>query len=241
MSEPEIDGQSPDEEAQHQPRFQSDGFDCPRCGLWAHQEWSQLWARPAGSFTGVESQVDPRSGESSEMWWRSHCARCTKPSIWRGEQLVYPLTSVGGKPHKDMPADVRELYEEAAAVAAVSRRAGAALARATVERLIKHLDTDANSHASLNARIERLESNVSSDLRTMLHIVRETGNQALHEKDQPGELAVMVLDDVEGPELLEYLLRTTNDLVEELITRPATTKAFREMLPEWVRKRLGDE
>jgi hypothetical protein len=48
----------------------------------------------------------------------------------------------------------------------------------------------------------------------------------------------MALDDVEGPQLLELLLQTANDLVEELVTRPSTTRGLWTKLPEGVRARL---
>jgi hypothetical protein len=38
--------------------------------------------------------------------------------------MIYPLTRVGSTPSTDMPAAVRELYEEAASVVAISRRPG---------------------------------------------------------------------------------------------------------------------
>lgn len=152
---------------------------------------------------------------------------------------MFPLTQVGDLPSTDMPPSIRELYEEAATVAAVSPRAGAALARATVERLIKHLDTEAKPGDTLEKRIERLKLRVSSDLRTMLHVVRITGNDILHSAE-PGALALMALDDTEGPQLLSLLLETANDLVDELITRQQTVQALHNKLPEWVQEKLVD-
>ncbi len=72
--------------------------------------------------------------------------------------MVYPVQArLGNAAHDDMPPHVRDLYEEAAAVAVVSPRAGAAFARVTVERLIKHLDPEAPTHANLDQRIVRIK------------------------------------------------------------------------------------
>jgi hypothetical protein len=135
-----------------------------------------------------------------------------------------------------MPAQVRSLYQEAAAVAAVSRRAGAALARATIELLLKKIDPAAPNNARLDGRIQRIQRSVSTPLTQLLDVVRFTGNKMLHIEDQPAELVVLALDDEEGPQLVEHLLEATNDLVDELITRPrrANEEAYaKRSLKKW--------
>jgi Domain of unknown function (DUF4145) len=120
---------------------------------------------------------------------------------------------------------VRDLYEEAAAVAVVSPRAGAAFARVTVERLIKHLDPRAPVRATLEQRIARIkEQGISTPLGQMLDMVRVTGNDAVHVNDQPNDLMMLVLDDKQSPELVRLLLQAANDLVDERITRPRFTE-----------------
>jgi len=107
-----------------------------------------------------------------------------------------------------------------------------------VERLIKVLDPDGPPREDLSARIARIKSRVTQPLGEMLDVVRVTGNGALHVDEQPGELVVMALDDQDGPQLLELLLQTANDLVEELVTRPSTTSELWAKLPEGVHNRL---
>ncbi len=204
----------------HRPVFRKNGFDCPRCGLWVHQFWSRL---QVNEFEEVETG---QGTQRASMWWEARCQHCDLPSIWRDQQMIFPLAKVGATPSPDMPVAARELYEEAAAVAVVSRRAGAALARAMVERLVKELDPDAPARATLEQRIARIRPGVTTSLAKMLDVVRVTGNQALHAQDQPGELVVLVLDDAEGPQLVELLLETANDLVDELVTRPATVQGY---------------
>ncbi|MBV9140146.1 MAG: DUF4145 domain-containing protein [Pseudonocardiales bacterium] len=118
----------------------------------------------------------------------------------------------------------------------MSRRAGAALARATLERLIKVIDPDAPKRAKLEKRIDRLRLKVSTSLGRMLDVVRAAGNGALHVDDQPDDVVIMVLGDTEGPALLELLLQTANDLVDELITRPKTIEDLWNKLPERFKK-----
>lgn len=54
-----------------------------------------------------------------------------------------------------------------------------------------------------------------------------------------GELVVLALDDTEGPPLVEMLLETANDLVDELVTKPKTIAGLRDRLPEPIRAKLG--
>jgi hypothetical protein len=137
-----------------------------------------------------------------------------------------------------MPAEVRALHMEAAQVGVVSRRAAAALARAAVERLLKTLDPDAPAKAKLADYIERVRPRVSAPLGQLLDVVRVTGNQALHVDNQPPELVLLVLDSNVGPGVLETLLETANDLVDELITRPKRALELWEKLPEGVKAQL---
>ncbi|GAB3002747.1 hypothetical protein [Saccharothrix stipae] len=56
--------------------------------------------------------------------------------------------------------------------------------------------------------------------------------------DEPGELVVMALDDGECPALLELLLETAGDLVEEMIARPTTVDGLWRLLPKGIRDRV---
>ena len=235
------------------PELHLAGFNCPHCGIRAHQDWSALgyedYDEGHNFWTSLESVVEPPEGDSdpfasgkvTHIWNGARCFSCGQWSIWHLYAMVYPPVQIGAAPNPDMPEETRSLYIEARQVATVSRRAGAGLARAAVERLLKLLDTDAPSSANLETRIARLRDRVSSPLGQLLDVVRVTGNQALHIEDQPPELLLLVLDDTVGPGVLETLLQVANDLVDELITRPRRTQDLWEKLPGGVRARLSAE
>ncbi|MCS7480777.1 DUF4145 domain-containing protein [Umezawaea endophytica] len=136
-----------------------------------------------------------------------------------------------------MPDEVKELYREAAAVAPASRRAAAALARAAVEKLIRIIDPDAPARANLASRITRIRPQVTEPVGQMLDVVRHIGNKTLHGTEGPDDLVVLVLDDIEGPAVLEQLLSMANDLVDQLIVKPATAAGLWKKLPEGVKPR----
>lgn len=233
------------------PELNRPRFVCPHCAAFAYQHWYDLGIAD-GNWGYLETEAPEVSAVSSNeqyrqfvlhpvsLWRAAKCGGCLEFSFWYRKQMVYPSMSrsAGSAAHADMPAEVRELYEEAAAVAPISRRAGAALARATVERLLKHLDADAPKHANLEQRIARIQPRVSTETWQLLEVVRVTGNGAVHVDEQPDEIVIMALDDTEGPALLEMLLETANNLVDELITRPRITSGLWETLPEKIKSKV---
>ena len=208
------------------PELNADGFNCPNCGSFAHQSWGPIFVRiPNLGGTSVEAgQVNA----ADSVWRVAKCQRCNDGSIWLHDRLIWPQRGLAVQPHPDMPEGERALFVEAAQVSVISRRAGAALARATVEQLIKSLDT--GEKGTLNDRIGRLKGRISTGLFQMLDVVRFTGNELLHEREA-GELVAIALDDDAGPALIQAFLECANRLVDELITRPAQDKTLWDKLP----------
>lgn len=225
------------------PRLDAPRFICASCGAFAQQSWESLcYEDPDGGFAqlGTPQELGLPSGSwpaSAQVWKAALCGGCMHWSIWRNGEMVYPPPRLGSPPHSDMPADARELYVEAAAVASASRRAAAALARATIERLLKSLDPEAPRGFKLDQRIQRIRPKVSTPLGQLLDVVRVSGNDALHVDDQPREIIALVLDDAAGAEVVELLLETANDLVDELITRPRTAQELWDKLPAGIREK----
>lgn len=237
------------------PEFGKPAFDCPNCGAFAHQEWASLGreiADPEGDYflllatghplfrqvpAGLDEAMEHLAWLQRSRWNASRCASCNEWSIWMGPKLVHPRLRVGGTPHPEMPREVRELFEEAAAVAAVSPRAGAAFARVTVERLLKTLFPETTPRLELLIA-EAKQRGVSAAVGKMLDVVRVTGNDAVHVDEQPGDLVVLVLDEVQGPGLVGKLLQAVNDLVEQLITLPREAEELNRLIPESIRARI---
>lgn len=211
-------------------------FNCPRCEALAQQEWTEFLVQAAdGSLIKAEDEsrrAVSRLGSLPTSWTMSLCFACKRGSVWRGTQVVFPTGSSYPNAHPDMAASAAEIYEEARAVGAVSRRAGAALARASLERLLKEL-RPADS-GQLDDRIASLQPDVSLALWQMLTVLRHTGNKALHSSGEEGDVLVaFVLDDEDG-QMLGLLLNTINDLVDELVTRPSQAATYFGQLPTGV-------
>lgn len=224
------------------PKLNSDRFICPRCNSFAAQKWHELQYRgPGGSFiNAADTEWSAKETENisdtgvDSSWRMSECTSCRHRSVWRAEQLIYPATSPAPVPSEDMPATVRELYDEASAVSAVSARAGAALARATLERLLKALDPEAPKGSRLDGYIARVIPNVNVATGKLLTLVRHVGNKSLHVEDAPDDAIVLLLSD-EDAVLLGVLFETINDVVDELITRPKQAALLYDAVPATVR------
>jgi hypothetical protein len=136
-----------------------------------------------------------------------------------------------------MPPEAKELYDEAREVVGISRRAGAALARAALERLLKTLDPDAGK-VSLAVRIERIIPKVPDPLGEMLTIIRIAGNDSLHVDDEaPHDVLVLVLDPGET-EVVELIFEAINDLVEEQIVKPKRVSDLYGKIPPALREKV---
>jgi hypothetical protein len=212
------------------PALRKDGFDCPRCGAYASQSWASL-NRVNSTF------YDSRRGIG--QWTSAQCGRCYDYSVWRDERMVYPTSGLAPVAHPQMPPEARVLYEEAREVVGISRRAGTALARAALERLLRTLDPIAGKQPNLATRIERILPSVPGPLAQMLTVIRVAGNSTLHVADEPDEILVLVLDPGET-EVVELIFETINDLVEELIAKPAKVTNLYSKIPASMRERVDE-
>lgn len=165
-------------------------------------------------------------------WFGSTCVGCEKGAVWRQGQLVFPLSSSVDRPHVDMPPDARELYEEARNTYPVSRRAAAALARASLESLLREL-TPEQPRASLDELIASLSGLVNRRMWEVLTALRVLGNSTLH--SQESDIKTIYMSE-EATELVDVIFGAINELVDELVTRPAQSKNLYDMLPPGVRE-----
>ena len=104
------------------PEFQKDSFHCPKCNVFAHQIWTKVSRSLGSGHLIINSLVV------------AYCAHCKNYSVWQEEKMVYPKLSTAPMAGKDMPEEVRKIYEEARDVAGVSARAAAALLRVALEK-----------------------------------------------------------------------------------------------------------
>lgn len=204
------------------PELKSDAFHCMHCGVLARQMWKQVWVKPTWSDT-----------YSRIAYWHCACINCDQASLWRDDgRIVDPIVGGGPRPHIEMPADVREDYEEAQAIVDRSPRGACGLLRLAVQKLCGDLG---ESGKDINRDIASLvEKGLTPDVQEALDSLRVIGNNAVH----PGEM-----DLKDDPETASALFDLLNFIVDDRIAQPKKRKAIFDNLPEGaraaIRKRDG--
>ena len=153
------------------------------------------------------------------------CSHCLQSAFWLSEKIIYPPVRVFPPANSDLHDDVKEVYNEAAAIAEQSPRAACALLRLAIEILLKQL----GETGSINESIKNLvEKGLDPKIQQSLDIVRVTGNNAVHPgKIDPGDIA-----DV------RTLFNLINVIAEALITQPKQIQGIYDNLPGKNRKEI---
>jgi hypothetical protein len=138
--------------------------------------------------------------------WVSLCYACDAFTFWVKDQICFPVSKSEIKPPENLPASLRDDFEEAAAVLELSPRSAAALLRLCIQKLMKELGQEGKN---LNDAIGALVSQgLEPGVQKALDIMRVIGNEAVH----PG------LIDVDDKATAISLFQLLNLIVERCIT-----------------------
>jgi hypothetical protein len=190
--------------------FKATASNCPICGAYAQIDWQPTYIERYGGFAHAK-------GLSI-----ASCSHCYQFSIWLDEKMLFPPTGNVPLPNVDMPQDVAEDYQEAAAILNTSPRGAAALLRLGIQKLCKALG---ESGDNINSDIKNLVSKgLQPIMQQALDSVRVVGNNAVH----PGQIDLK--DD--GDTALK-LFGFINIIVTTLITQPKQIAEFYDnVIPE---------
>lgn len=204
---------------QHEvPSYGKDGFNCPYCGAFSQQYWRTV--KTSEHVFVANTTVNGLS--------LAYCAKCRQYSIWREEQMVYPIVSSALLPHSDLPDEIRNDYEEARAIVSQSPRGAAALLRLAIQKLCSCLGEEGKN---INKDIGNLvEKGLPRTIQMALDVVRVIGNNAVH----PGQI-----DLEDDTEIVGKLFKLVNMIVEETITRSRELDELYDSLPEGSREAIA--
>lgn len=210
------------------PELHRDGYHCPHptCGVYSRQ----IWYHSAKFFVGWNYDGQWKNEDRFKF---AICDRCGDVTIWRNQELIYPIRSVAPRPHRDMPPEVLDDYAESRAVFALSPRASAALLRLATEKLVEALVVKANREpsGSLNDNIGILvEEGMPVSIQKAMDSLRIIGNDAVH----PG--MINFNDDKDTALKLFNLL---NVIIENRITQVhEIEKLYEEKVPETKKEQI---
>ena len=200
------------------PEYRSDKFQCPHCGVYAHQLWFE-----AGIWRYQFNQLKI-NGEDVTV---SICAQCSQPTFWMSTNIFYPPARVFPSANEDLSDDIEKIYNEAAAIATQSPRAACALLRLAVDMLLEQLGGTGNINSNIQ---ELVQKGLSVTIQQSLDIVRVTGNKAIH----PGKIEPNDITDT------RTLFSLINLIADALITQPKQVQAIYDNIPEESRKAIAE-
>jgi hypothetical protein len=195
-----------------QPTHGSKAFNCPRCGVFAKQDWMYMVAASQQDGFGQQYQ--------NQEFTLSKCNSCGAPTIWLNRTIIFPLESTAERPSPDLPEDVHHDFEEARAIANRSPRGAAALLRLGIQKLCRHLGEPGHN---INADIASLVAKgLPSRVQQALDSVRVIGNEAVH----PGSIDLK--DDLDT---VSRLFKLVNFIAHKMITEPREIDELYSSLP----------
>ena len=195
------------------PELNLKAFNCPHCHVYSHQDWYFLQAS--------ENEAGYGRQHGDRRFRVSYCERCGKNTIWHGETIVFPQSSIVEPANPDLPPDIIDDYNEAALVLNLSPRSSAALLRLCIQKLCKVLG---ESGKDINNDIKNLvQKGLPNKVQEALDSVRVIGNEAVH----PGEL-----DLKDNREIANKLFKLLNFIATKLITEPKEIEDLYNSLPE---------
>lgn len=206
------------------PTLGQPSFHCPHCGVLSEQTWSNnicchySGLLPNGHWGNTQYVL--------EQTMTAMCTHCKQISFWVNEKMVYPLTGNVEMANPDLPADIKNDYNEAKNIVNVSPRGAAALLRLAVQKLCIELGEKGKN---INEDIESLvKKGLPKAMQQALDSVRVVGNNAVH----PG-----TIDLNDKIEIAYALFGFVNIICEVLISQPKKIQEYYEKnIPEGIRK-----
>jgi hypothetical protein len=222
------------------PRFREERFNCAHCGALSHHDWVSLdWPREDdGNLIGVMNRLT----KLRDQLTASLCLSCERIAVWhrlevpsyvlnspRGSRVVeggpsrmiWPNSDGSVEPLADEAPDfVRELWDEARQVAALSPRSAAALLRLALQLLLDHLQP---GHKTIDAAIAAAYANdTPGGIVMAMDYVRVTGNGAVHD----GQVQMD-----EDPEVVPALFELLRYIVDDTLVKMAKANRLHASLP----------
>ena len=207
------------------PKHRSHTFNCPYCDVYAHQSWNHISEYNKNDTERSYTPDGPISLDQGEVEI-STCLHCKEKTFWLAENIIYPAPRTAPPANSDLPDDIKQVYDEAAAIADQSPRAACALLRLAIQIFLERSGGTGN----LNTDIKNLvKEGLNQQIQQALDVVRVTGNHAVH----PGKI---VFDDTTDVQALFSLI---NVIAGVLITQPKQIQEIYDNLPEKDKKKIA--
>ncbi|SDF93422.1 protein of unknown function [Methanolobus vulcani] len=200
------------------PEYKKDAFNCPHCGVFAHQKWSFIYADELCKSSFIFTLLERKGKFNIQDTKICVCQRCLEHSLWIKMKMVYPISSSAPLPTSQMPEDVKAEFEEARRVLEISPRSACALLRLSIQKLMPYIG---GSGKNINNDIKTLvDSGIPKDIQQSLDCVRVIGNESVH----PGTMDLR--DDLE---MAQDLFHLVNRIVEYTMSSSVHEKVYNKL------------
>lgn len=195
------------------PELRLRAFNCPHCHVYSHQDWYYLSSASQPDGSGQQ--------HSDKRFMVSYCERCDQNTIWYGEAIIFPQTSIVEPPNIDLPEHIKDDYNEAASILNQSPKGAAALLRLAIQKLCESLG---ESGKDINTNIKNLVAKgLPPKVQEALDSVRVIGNESVH----PG-----TIDLNDNREIANRLFKLVNFIATKLITELKEIDELYNSLPQ---------
>ncbi|WP_436867355.1 DUF4145 domain-containing protein [Mammaliicoccus sciuri] len=137
-------------------------------------------------FQGASDSLDAYTN----LFYFENCEVCQGACIYDANtgMKIHPTTSNIKEPNKDMPINIKDLYNEASSVFELSPRSSLAIIRLALDLLC--IELGAKENDNLFNKVEWLynENVIDSELKELAHGVRGLGNGAVHPRNIDEEI-----------------------------------------------------
>lgn len=215
-------------------------FTCPHCLKHQSHQWYYIHG-PYGHVeahtlkpTNPRNELDPYEDGVLAGVIKSTCNDCGGNTFWlksskddAPDLQIYPSNFVDyPPPHVDLPKHLKKTFIEAGSIALLSPGASAALARLTLENLLKHLGYKQNN---LNDKIKEFVKE-HPNLQKTMDVIRVYGNSGAHS-------GIINLD--ENKDVPLFLLKLINIVAEQTISIPESVDSLYETIPEGIKQAIA--
>jgi hypothetical protein len=197
------------------PQKDKSAFHCPQCRAFANH----IWYSAIGVHHGSQLQMPG--------WRVSQCTHCSSMTVWQGDNMIYPDSSLAPLANPDLPSDIVADFEEARSIVQRSPRGAAALFRLCIQKLCVHLgESGKNTNADIASLVKK---GLNPKVQKSLDIVRVIGNESVH----PG-----TIDLRDQPQTAVQLATLINMIADAMITQPKLVDELYSGLPEAKREEI---
>jgi hypothetical protein len=200
-------------------------MDCLHCGKAFHDSWSTVTIKAAESIPGTSwvanVTVCPACKKAIIRLSKIDHQRQTQTPI--EEFIAYPKNQFRRPTPKEVPAEIRKDYEEAAAVLPISERASAAQSRRCLQAILReqgYIQRDLLQQIVALLSEENPGKAIPTSLRTTVDAIRNFGNFSAHPVTDQTTLQVI---DVEQDEA-EWCLEILEDMFDHYYVKPEQAK-----------------